>query len=109
MARVIYLFLISFLLMSCAVSPAITSALPASFSTQNIMTVHQGMRSEDILELFGEPNSIKTAVCGAGSSQWNCTTWEYGDFPYDRASFTFSGSHGALILNNFSVERERAW
>lgn len=82
------------------------SALPSSFSTENIMKVHQGMSSDEILALFGEPKSISSAVCGMSPNQWNCTTWEYGDPPYDSASFTFTGEHGSYILNNFDVDRD---
>lgn len=83
-----------------------TSALPSSFTTDNIMKVHQGMSSDEILQLFGKPKNISSAVCGGAPNQWTCTTWEYGDFPYDRASFTFSGEHGSYILNNFDVDRD---
>ncbi len=83
------------------------STLPLSFSTENIMKVHQGMSSDEILALFGKPKSISSSVCGSATGNpWNCTTWEYGEFPYDRASFTFSGEHGAYILNNFKVDRK---
>ena len=107
--RAVYIGLLSFLLASCETMHSAASALPPSFSTENIMKVKQGMRPEEILELFGDPNSIKTAVCGQAQSRWNCTTWEYGNLPYDRARFTFSGDHGEFLLNDFSIERERAW
>lgn len=82
-------------------------SLPASFTTENILKVHQGMRSEKILKIFGLPKSVSQTVCGAKTdSTWNCTTWKYGDFPYASASFTFSGEHGSLILNNFKVDKE---
>ena len=83
-----------------------TSALPSTFTTENIMKIHQGMSSDEILTLFGEPKSISAAICGRPPNQWTCTTWKYGEFPYDRASFTFSGEHGSLILNNFDVDRD---
>ena len=70
------------------------------------MKVHQGMSSNEILKMFGEPKSVDVAVCGMPPNQWTCTTWEYGEFPYDRASFTFSGKHNSLQLNNFSVDRD---
>ena len=70
------------------------------------MKVHQGMSSDEILQLFGKPKSIRSAVCGRAPNQWTCTTWEYGEFPYDRASFTFSGEQGSYILNNFDVDRD---
>ncbi len=92
------------LLTSCEALPV--SALPSSFTTENIMKVHQGMSSDEVLRLFGKPKSIRSAVCGMPPDQWQCTTWEYGEFPYDRASFTFSGEHGSYILNNFDVDRD---
>lgn len=83
------------------------STLPASFSTENIMQVHQGMSSDEILELFGPPKSIRSAICGSATNNpWSCTTWEYGEFPYDEASFTFSGTQGSYILNNFEIDRD---
>lgn len=82
------------------------SKLPLSFTTENIMKVHQGMSANQILTMFGAPKSVSQSVCG-GADAWNCTTWEYGAFPYDRASFTFNGNTpDSLILNNFSIERK---
>lgn len=69
------------------------------------MKVHQGMSSNEILKLFGEPKSVSSSVCGRPPNQWTCTTWEYGEFPYDRASFTFSGERQRLKLNNFDIDR----
>jgi hypothetical protein len=86
-------------------SLASCSALPSKFSTENIMKVHQGMNSNEILALFGEPQKISAAVCGRPPDQWTCTTWEYGEFPNKRASFTFSGEHDSLKLNNFEVDK----
>lgn len=84
------------------------STLPSSFTTDNMMKIHQGMSSNDILKMFGKPKKVSQAVCGADTGKtWTCTTWEYGQFPYDRASFTFSGdSPDALILNNFSIDKD---
>ena len=98
-SSLLFLGLISLSLASC-------SALPSTFSTENIMTIHQGMSSDEILTLFGEPKSIRVSVCGGLLNRWNCTTWEYGEFPYDHASFTFSGEHDSLILNNFDIDRD---
>ena len=98
--RILLTALISVCLVSC-------STLPVSFTTENIMKIHQGMTSQEILELFGEPRSISTAVCQPENGKpWNCTTWKYGEFPYDYASFTFSGERGYYILNHFNIERE---
>lgn len=96
---VFLLVLFSVVLTSC-------STLPRSFTAENIMNVHQGMSSEKILSLFGKPKSIRSAICGRVPNQWKCTTWEYGKFPYDRAEFTFSGDHGSLKLNNYSIDRD---
>jgi hypothetical protein len=81
--------------------------LPAFFTTENVMQVHQGIGSEEIAKLFGIPKSVRQAVCGAATGNpWTCTTWEYGEFPYDRASFTFASRDGSLVLNNFEVTRK---
>ena len=98
-SNLFFLGLISLSLASC-------STLPSRFTTENIMKVYQGMSSDEILTLFGEPKSISVNVCGRAPDQWTCTTWEYGDSLYDHASFTFSGEHDSLILNNFEVDRD---
>ena len=98
-SNLLFLGLISLSLASC-------STLPSTFSTENIMKIHQGMSSDEILTLFGEPQSISVSVCGRAPNQWTCTTWEYGEFPYDSASFTFSGEHDSLKLNDFKVDRD---
>ena len=102
-----FLSLIFLSLASCSTLPSTsTSTLPSTFSTENIMKVHQDMSSDEILTLFGNPKNISASVCGSPPNQWTCTTWEYGKFPYDRASFTFSGEHDSLKLNNFKVDRD---
>ena len=79
----------------------------SQFTTENIMKVHQGMSSNKILEMFGAPKNVRQSVCGAAVGKpWNCTTWEYGEFPYDSASFTFAGDSGSLILNSFNVQKK---
>lgn len=100
-----FVSLMSLLLSSCADLPS-SSALPSKFSTENIMKLHQGMSSDEILTLFGEPKKVRVAVCGRPPDQWTCTTWEYGNPPYDSASFTFNGEHDSLKLNNFNVDKK---
>lgn len=107
--RAILVILITFLLASCETTPTSTSSgdtLPSSFTTANIMKVHSGMSSNEVLELFGEPRDIGSAVCGREPNQWICTTWGYGKFPYGHATFTFSGEGGSLVLNNFDIKRD---
>lgn len=97
-----FLFGASFLISSCSTVP--TS--PSAFTNSNIMKVHQGMGSDEVLVLFGKPQDVRVDVCGTPPNQWTCTTWKYEGFFDERASFTFSGSHDALKLNNFSVDRD---
>lgn len=94
-----FVSLISLSLSSC-------STLPTTFTTENLMKVHQGMSSNEILTLFGKPKNIDVSVCSRPPNQWTCTTWEYGEYPYERASFTFSGRHDSLKLNSFKVDRD---
>ena len=104
-ATLFFLGLIALSLTSCSTLPS-TTTLPSKFSTENIMKVHQGMSSNEILALFGEPENIRVAVCGRPPDQWTCTTWSYGKFSNKRASFTFSGEHDSLKLNDFEVDRD---
>ncbi|MCB1840907.1 MAG: hypothetical protein KDI61_11715 [Alphaproteobacteria bacterium] len=98
------LFFISLITSSLSACSAVPTP-PSAFTNENIMKVHQGMISDDILTLFGKPQNIDVAVCGMPPNQWNCTTWKYEGFFDERASFTFSGEHDSLILNNFNVDR----
>ena len=106
--------LLSFTMSSCVTTSATssattnkTSALPASFTTENILKVHQGMSSDEILKLFGKPKSVNSSICGGlRGKSWQCTTWKYGKFPNDNASFTFSGTHGSYKLNDFDINRD---
>ena len=51
--------------------------------------------------------NVSQAVCGASTGKpWTCTTWAYGEFPYDRASFTIAADRGSLVLRNFDVHRK---
>ena len=102
--RIAFTLLASLLLTSCETLSM--STLPSSFTTENIMKVHAGMSSDEILQLFGEPKNIRSAVCGRPPDQWACTTWEYGEAPYANAYFTFSGEHGYYKLNHFDIERD---
>ena len=70
------------------------------------MKLHQGMSSNEILALFGEPKNISVTVCGKSPNHWNCTTWEYGEIAHDWAIFVFSGKNNSLKLNNFNVDRK---
>jgi hypothetical protein len=57
--------------------------------------------------MFGTPKNVRQAVCGASTGKsWTCTTWEYGEFPYGRASFTFAADSGSLVLKNFDVHKK---
>jgi hypothetical protein len=68
--RTIFTLLTSLLLTSCGT----ISTLPSSFTTANVMKVHQGMSSDEILQLFGQPKNIRSAICGREPNQWACTT-----------------------------------
>jgi len=79
----------------------------STFTNEKMMKVRQGMTSDEVLKMFGQPKSISQAVCGSKTgSPWNCTTWEYESFFGDEtASFTFSGEPDSYVLNNFSINR----
>lgn len=71
------------------------------------MKIREGMTSNEILTTFGQPKNVSQTVCGgATGNPWKCTTWEYGEFPYDRASFTFREESNSLILNNYKIDRK---
>ncbi len=71
------------------------------------MKTHSDMSSDKIIELYGNPKSIKVVTCGSKTdSPWGCTIWEYGDFSYEYATFYFRGRHGSYILNHFVINRD---
>ena len=81
-------------------------SLPETFTTKNVMKIHQGMNSDEIIKMFGHPKNIDISVCGKFPNQWNCTSWEYGDRVYDNAKFVFQNDEGKLVLNSFRVDRD---
>lgn len=82
------------------------SLAPSRFTTENIMKTHQGMSSDDVLKMYGTPKSVSQAVCGSDTGKaWTCTTWEYGEYGSDRATFTFSGKAETKTLNDFKIDR----
>lgn len=84
-----------------------SESLPSAFSTENIMKIKQGISSKTIFKIFGPPQDIRQSVCGTKTKKaWNCTTWGYGNFPYETATFTFSGNHDSYILNDFQIKRD---
>ena len=85
-----------------------TTYLPAGFNDDNVLATYMGMTSDEVLKMYGNPKSVKKSVCGSQTpgGQWNCTTWEYGKFPYDRASFTFYDENGTMKINSFDIERD---
>ncbi|MFI5305227.1 MAG: hypothetical protein ACHQYP_10595 [Nitrospiria bacterium] len=86
---------------------AADSRLPSSFTIENIMKVHQGMNSKEILQMFGPPKNVRQEECIASGEMRTCTTWEYGFYPVEGASFTFVGdNHDALILDKFNFRNK---
>ena len=48
------------------------------------------MSAKEIVEMFGEPENIKTGTCGKAHGQaQSCTIWLYGEYGSGRTSFTF--------------------
>lgn len=84
-----------------------TSYLPKTFTSENLITTHIGMTSDEVIKRYGEPKDISQTVCGSEEvgGTWTCTTWKYGNPPYDNASFTFGEEGGALVINNFDIDR----
>ena len=80
-----------------------------SITNEQMMQIHQGMSSDEIISMFGQPNNVSVAVCGESPNNWNCTTWEYYLFPEGDASFTFGGDNGDLKLNNFDIDKGNIW
>lgn len=80
-----------------------------SITNEQMMKIHQGMSSDEIVSMFGQPNNVRVDVCGKSPNTWSCTTWEYYLFPEGDASFRFNGEHGDLRLNNFDIDKGNIW
>ena len=94
------------LLTSCTASELNSLSFNSTFSTEKVMKLENGMTSDEIVQMFGNPNSVRTAVCGKDHGQaWDCTFWEYGKFGSGYASFTFQKMGGKLLVNSFKVDR----
>ena len=95
----VFFYCASFLLLSACADLANELVYESKFTTANVMKLHPGMSSTEIVKMFGEPDTVRVATCGKPPNEWDCTTWEYAD----RASLTFAGNHDSLKLNNFNV------
>ena len=42
------------------------------FSTENIMKLKTHMSSDEIIEMFGEPEDVRSTTCGK-TKKWSCT------------------------------------
>jgi hypothetical protein len=81
---------------------------PSTFNEANIDRLRIGMLSTEIREMFGAPNEVRTAVCGAATGkQWTCETWRYNrsGSSYQTNDFTFAVESGMKLLNNWKVGR----
>ena len=110
--RIPFICFISLSLSSCSTLPIdslaednmgvhqeIRSSNSTNFTSENIMKVRQGMSSNEILAMFGEPKSVDV---DSYSTTWRYT---YEEMPFFRARFRFSGEHDSLTLDDFSIDR----
>ncbi len=82
---------------------------PSPFSEANIDKLSVGMSSSEVRQIFGAPNEVRTAVCGAATGKpWNCETWRYQlrSNSYMSNRFTFSVDGKNKYLNDWDVKRE---
>lgn len=82
---------------------------PSPFSEANIDKLSVGMSSSEVRLIFGAPNEVRTAVCGAATGKpWNCETWKYQlrSNSYMSNRFTFSVDGKNKYLNDWDVKRE---
>lgn len=93
-------------LSGCVSIPSVSALPKAFFSDKNILSIKIGMSSDEVIKLFGNPTNVRTTTCGTKPDTWKCTWWEYGHRYDNNASFTFSGDHGNLLLNNYEIDRE---
>ncbi len=95
----ILIFLLILLLTAC-------SALPSTFTDDNVMNLRPGIHSEAILKTFGKPKNVSVSGCGPESDRWTCTIWEYGHYSCGSARFYFQTAGDQLILNSYDIDRD---
>lgn len=87
---------------------------PSSFNQSNIDRLYVGMSATSIRQIFGAPDEVSSATCGAKSASgaWVCETWKYRTSnSYINNEFTFAvdtkvpGIDGKT-LNNWSIRKQ---
>ncbi len=69
------------------------------------MKVKTHMSSDEIIKMFGQPEDVRSAICGGKTEKWSCTFWEYGEYGSGNATFTFYDKDGKLYLNSYDIDR----
>lgn len=97
-----------FLALSLLFSMLTVTGCANKFSSVNVDRLHIGMPANDVKEIFGTPNRIRSAVCGTAiaGGQWLCETWTYNDVMtgLPTNTLTFSVKDDIKSLNHWSVE-----
>ena len=92
---------LSLLLTGCVTTSTTT------FTDEQVLSIKEGMTSDEVLALFGAPDDVEVSTCGGrmGIPVWNCTVWRYGDYDTDNAGFYFSTHDGVLHLASYDIDR----
>lgn len=90
-------------LSGCETSTQIAKAT-TNFSTENVLKVREGMLEEEIVALFGYPDSVRSMTC---SLRNKCKAWEYEqDRPRVRAMFVFENVGNSWVIDDFDIRRD---
>lgn len=103
--------LTALLLTACAeVAPrpppqAESTLLHQQFTFDAVSKLRQGMPLEQVRQMFGEPDTVRSALCGPPNGGWPCLIFEYnmGDFQHNVFYFNMKGK--SPWLNHWSIPK----
>ena len=76
------------------------------FTETNVDSLHIGMSSTQVKEIFGSPGRVSSSVCGTTTPKgaWVCETWVYEGMRGTN-KFTFSVKPEGKFLNDWNVNK----
>jgi hypothetical protein len=95
----------SFAIIASALLLASCVARHASFTEPMVLTIREGLTTEQIRDRFGAPDRTRATTCGSQTPDpWPCLVWEYDMGDYKTNSFTFSMSSDPPWLNYWRID-----
>ena len=75
---------------------------PSRFTVENIRQLRPGMTPDQVIQIFGQPTSVRSTTCSRHSQPWQCEVWNYTN-GYDRNTLWFSADTRTPRLDQWEV------